>query len=351
MKAMKVLAAAAVALLGTSAFAEFKASGLLRSGVQSIILDDGTDADPAGIISTASADFNLAGYNLGLGADRFRVALDWEEEKAGASVQYTNDEDISAWDLTADNIDHAFAYAKLFDNFLTVSAGKLNGGNTGTDGDAGWDFGGLYGARLAISPVEGLTVEVNAAKNDCAVYAPGMSHATLDALSAAVKYSNDAFAVAAGYKLCGNAYAGFSLSAVENLSLALEAEWKSDEVSGCANDNGEAVASTVLCATVSYDLDPVRFGAVAYFDVTEDNDSINLYPFVEVGLNDVLEGFSVGLDVAYEKAGSADDAFIKFTPEATFAAGENASVQAYYSYGFQGDVTLQAIGLGVIYNF
>ena len=353
MKALKVLtAAAAVALLGTSAFAEFKASGYIRTGVESTIVDDGSDADP---VSTMTTAVNGGGYNLGLGPDRTRIALDWTEEKAGASIRYTNSyspvkEMWENW-FVSPNIDYAFAYVNLFDNLLKVSAGKNNGGEAGTEGDADLNFGKLYGARFSVYPVDGLVLEANLSTNNL----PADSHATLDALSVAAKYGNDTFAVQAGYAFNGELYAGFSLYSVENLELYVEANYKDKDIADKTNKKSEAVASTVLTETVSYNIDPVKFGIVAYQYLTEDNGKMEFYPYVEVGLGDVLEGLSVGLDVGYvtgakEKGEDVDD-IISITPEATSAVADNASVQAFYTVQKQDEKITHVVGLGVKYSF
>ncbi|MBO6177120.1 MAG: hypothetical protein J6O39_06220 [Treponema sp.] len=352
MKALKVLtAAAAVALLGTSAFAEFKASGYIRSGVESTIVDDGSDADPVSEMTTA---VNGGGYNLGLGPDRTRIALDWTEEKAGASIRYTNSNTLSVDDglwFVSGNIDYAFAYVNLFDNLLKVSAGKNNGGEAGTEGDAGYDFGGLYGARFSVYPVDGLVLEANLSTNNL----PADSHATLDALSVAAKYGNDTFAVQAGYAFNGSLYAGFSLYSVENLELYVEANYADKDIAGVLNKKNEAVASTVLTETVSYNIDPVKFGIVAYQDLTEDNGKMAFYPYVELGLGDVLEGLSVGLDVGYvtgaKDQGADVEDIISITPEATIAVADNARVQAFYTFQKQDEETTHVVGLGVKYSF
>ncbi|MCR5217866.1 hypothetical protein [Treponema sp.] len=347
MKAVKVLAAAAVALLGTSAFAEFKASGYVRSGVESTIVDDDSDADPTSVISTAA---NGGGKMLGLGADETRFNLDWTEEKAGASLRYTNGDVLSegaTW-FNSNKIDYAFAYVNLFDNLLKVSAGKNNGGDAGTEGDAGYDFGGLYGARFTVTPIDGLTVEANISTNN----RPTDKHATLDALSAAAKYANDTFSVQAGYAFNGNLYAGFSLYSVENLELYVEANYIDKDIAGFTNKDGEAVASTVLTETVSYTMDTVKFGLVAYQDLTEDNDSMEFYPYVEVKLDNVMEGLSAGVEVAYLTNQNADDdALIGITPEATITVADNAKVQAFYTFGKLDEETTHVIGLGVKYEF
>lgn len=359
MKTTRVITAAAAALLSTAAFADgFTASGYLRTGIESVITDDGSDADPSGIFKTAAtsgAGYH-GGHNLGLGADRLRVTFGYSRDNAGVKFRYQHDDFTSDW-LNPDDVKFAFGYVNLFDRLLTVEAGNLNGGYTATHGDNEYAFGGRTGARIAVFPVEGLVFDAVLSTKYLKADASGTGlHASKEVLSASAAYTvKDVLAFQAGYALKGEGYFGFDLLSVENLGFTVEAKYLKDDISEKLNKKGKAVNLLSVTETVSYSIDPVKFGIVATQNLTEDNGSLAFYPYVSVGLDDVLEGLSAGIDAGYvtgaKKAGADVEDTVSVTPEVTLAVAEGGKIQAYYTFSKSGDVKKHVFGLGVRYDF
>ena len=369
MKAVKILAAAAAALVGTAAFADgFTAGGYIRTGVEAVIIDPDVDGvDPYGIFKTAADDKigYHGGHNLGLGADRIRLNLAYSKGDAGVKFRYQQEDFTGDW-LTADNVKYAFAYANLFDKLLTVEAGKLNGGYTATHGDEEYAFGGRTGARLAVFPFDGLAFDVTASTKYLGTYSIDTTgdgnadykpfHLTSDAFAVSAAYKvKDSFGIQAGYALKGEGYVGFDLFAVENLNFAVEAKYLDKDISKAVDKEGKAVNGLAVTETVSYKVNSIKAGIVAKQNLTEDNGALSFYPFVSVGLDNVLEGLSAGIDAGYVTGAQAKGAdiedIISVTPEVTFTVTENGKVQLYYTFSKKDETLKHALGLGVRYDF
>lgn len=369
MKAVKLLAAGAAALIGTAAFAEgFSAGGYIRTGIESVIIDpDLKDVDPYGIFKTAANDDTgyFGGHNLGLGADRIRLNLAYEKENAGVKFRYQQDDFTGEW-LTESNVKYAFAYANLFDKILTIEAGKINGGYTATHGDEEYAFGGRTGARIAAFPVDGLVFDIVASTKYLDNYAVDTTgdgtanytpfHSTIDALSASAAYTlKDTIAFQAGYALKGEGYFGFDLLAVENLDFTVEANYLDKDISEAKNKDGKAVDAFAVTETVSYKHNSVKAGIVAKQDFTDANGSFSFYPFVSAELDNVLKGLSAGIDAGFitsaKKEGSDVEDIISVTPEVTLEVAESGKVQLYYTLTKQDDTVTHAVGLGIRYDF
>ena len=158
----KTLGIAAAALVaGASLFAEgLSVNGFIRSGIS---------IDPKG--ETVKTGTWLPGDYFG-GGSRLRLNINYDGVNGGATFRYQKDADddkkffISDNWFSGSNIKWAMGYAKFLDGKIIAEAGKLVDTYTSTggweDGTFGDNAGAGIGARVVISPVEGLFITASA---------------------------------------------------------------------------------------------------------------------------------------------------------------------------------------------
>ncbi|MCR5725312.1 MAG: hypothetical protein K6G80_09535 [Treponema sp.] len=392
----KVIAIAAAAVLASGAFAEgFKLSGFVRAGWSNTIDALDTNADEDGDTAEASTATWLAGDYFG-GSTRSRINLEWtnSEETAGAyfRLQYTG----AAEKWAVGDVKYANAWLKAFDGKAVFAAGKVKDDYIGSDGYEGFSFlDGNSGFFAGVSPVEGLTIgggavvdylesvetttykkeEGSITKDDGTEDAVTLvtktttskHRASKRAAYAGAKYANDQFSVAGGYEFAGALYGNVNITAVKDLTIALEGAWASkDALDNLADgDDGFLYDSKLtFVEQVEYTgIENLTLALASYQWVndrdvheSEDNFSATITPAVRYDINDqfaVSAESTITLnkwdeDKVGEKPGKT---YATIVPAFYIKAGSGAELNVWGKISTDKDQDKNAVGVGGIFKF
>lgn len=352
----KLIAIVAAAALTAGAFAEgFKLDGFLRAGFNSTLDDDS---------SVASTETWLAGDYFG-GSTRSRLNLGWSNEgdTAGAFVRLQYTGAAESWAL--DSVKYANVWAKPFDGKLILAVGKVQDNYIGSDGWEGFSFlDGNSGFFAGVSPVEGLVIGGGAVVDYLSDDADKNHKTDKKAAYAGAKYANDKFSVAAGYEFAGALYANVNISAVEALSIALEAAYVSDD----AYDNGFAdkwgyTSELTFVEQVEYTgIENLTLGLVSYqfvnnndISTEESNIVVAITPAVRYEINDQ---FAASLESTVnvsswdeDKLGAVPDTYATIVPAFHIKAAKGAEISIWGVVSTDTDQAKHQAGIGGIFKF
>ena len=354
--AMKKTLGIAVAALvaGASLFAEgLSVNGYIRSGIS---------IDPKG--ETVKTGTWLPGDYFG-GGSRLRLNINYDGVNGGATFRYQKDADddkkffISDNWFSGSNIKWAMGYAKFLDGKIIAEAGKLVDTYTSTggweDGTFGDNAGAGIGARVVISPVEGLFITASASDLYLEKYKAADDEVKdRDAKEGdlkfneklfgfTAKYANDAFFVTGGVHLAKSYYASFGLTAVDNLTLVVEAF-----IDDTADEDDPV---TTLYPWVEYTgIENLTLAALGAITIVDGSTSIAITPAVSYALTDVIS-LAAESTITIPDADDADDTYAVITPSVTFAASKKASATVFASLSTDTDSAKHSFGAGVKYAF
>lgn len=353
----KTLGIAAAALVaGASLFAEgLSVNGYIRSGIS---------IDPKG--ETVKTDTWLPGDYFG-GGSRLRLNINYDGVNGGATFRYQKSGSFGAKDwFEADNIKWAMGYAKFLDGKIIAEAGKLVDTYTSTggweDGTFGDNAGAGIGARVVVSPVEGLFITASASdiylekyeadddkvKDGDATEGDLKFNEKLFGFTA--KYATDAFFVTGGVHLAKSYYASFGLTAVDNLTLVVEAFINDTD----DNKIGDVVVDDTiinLYPWVEYTgIENLTLAALGAITIVDDSTTINITPAVSYALTDVIS-LAAESTITIPDTDDADDTYAVITPSVTFAASKKASATVFASLSTDTDLAKHSFGAGVKYAF
>lgn len=346
----KTLGIAAAALIaGASLFAEgLSVNGFIRSGIS---------INPKG--ETVKTDTWLPGDYFG-GGSRLRLNIKYDGDKGGATFRYQKDGSFASSDwFNAGNIKWAMGYAKFLDGKIIAEAGKLVDTYTSTggweDGTFGDNAGAGIGARFVLSPVEGLFITASASdiylenyeaaddkvKDGDAKEGDLKFNEKLFGFTA--KYANDAFFVTGGVHLAKSYYASFGLTAVDNLTLVVEA---------FINDTADVDdPETKLYPWVEYTgIENLTLAALGAITIVDGSTSIAIVPAVSYALTDVIS-LAAESTITIPDTDEVEDTYAVITPSVTFAASKKASATVFASLSTDTDQKKHSFGAGVKYAF
>ena len=348
----KTLGIAAAALIaGASLFAEgLSVNGFIRSGIS---------INPKG--ETVKTDTWLPGDYFG-GGSRLRLNIKYDGDKGGATFRYQKDGSFASSDwFNAGNIKWAMGYAKFLDGKIIAEAGKLVDTYTSTggweDGTFGDNAGAGIGARVVISPVEGLFITASASDLYLEKYKAADDEVKdRDAKEGdlkfneklfgfTAKYANDAFFVTGGVHLAKSYYASFGLTAVDNLTLVVEA---------FINDTADVDdPETKLYPWVEYTgIENLTLAALGAITIVDGSTSIAIVPAVSYALTDVISlAAESTITIPDKDIDPTDDTYAVITPSVTFAASKKASATVFASLSTDTDQKKHSFGAGVKYAF
>ena len=346
----KTLGIAAAALIaGASLFAEgLSVNGFIRSGIS---------INPKG--ETVKTDTWLPGDYFG-GGSRLRLNIKYDGDKGGATFRYQKDGSFASSDwFNAGNIKWAIGYAKFLDGKIIAEAGKLVDTYTSTggweDGTFGDNAGAGIGARVVISPVEGLFITASASDLYLEKYKAADDEVKdRDAKEGdlkfneklfgfTAKYANDAFFVTGGVHLAKSYYASFGLTAVDNLTLVVEA---------FINDTADVDdPETKLYPWVEYTgIENLTLAALGAITIVDGSTSIAIVPAVSYALTDVIS-LAAESTITIPDTDEVEDTYAVITPSVTFAASKKASATVFASLSTDTDQAKNSFGAGVKYAF
>ena len=346
----KTLGIAAAALIaGASLFAEgLSVNGFIRSGIS---------INPKG--ETVKTDTWLPGDYFG-GGSRLRLNIKYDGDKGGATFRYQKDGSFASSDwFNAGNIKWAMGYAKFLDGKIIAEAGKLVDTYTSTGGWEDTTFGDNegagIGARVVVSPVEGLFITASASDlylekyeaNDDKVKDGDASTGDLKfnekLFGFTAKYATDAFFVTGGVHLAKSYYASFGLTAVDNLTLVVEA---------FINDTADVDDPvTTLYPWVEYTgIENLTLAALGAITIVDGSTSIAIVPAVSYALTDVIS-LAAESTITIPDTDEVEDTYAVITPSVTFAASKKASATVFASLSTDTDQKKHSFGAGVKYAF
>ena len=348
----KTLGIAAAALVaGASLFAEgFSVDGFIRSGIS---------IDPKG--ETVKTGTWLPGDYFG-GGSRLRLNIKYDGDKGGATFRYQKSGSFETADwFTSNNIKWAMGYAKFLDGKIIAEAGKLVDTYTSTGGWEDTTFGDNegagIGARVVVSPVEGLFITASASDiylekyeaNDDKVKdgdaSTGDPKFNEKLFGFTAKYATDAFFVTGGVHLAKSYYASFGLTAVDNLTLVVEA---------FINDTADVDDPvTTLYPWVEYTgIENLTLAALGAITIVDGSTSIAITPAVSYALTDVISlAAESTITIPDKDIDHTDDTYAVITPSVTFAASKKASATVFASLSTDTDQAKNSFGAGVKYAF
>lgn len=346
----KTLGIAAAALVaGASLFAEgLSVNGYIRSGIS---------IDPKG--ETVKTDTWLPGDYFG-GGSRLRLNINYDGVNGGATFRYQKSGSFGAKDwFDNGNILWAMGYAKFLDGKIIAEAGKLVDTYTSTGGWEDTTFGDNegagIGARVVVSPVEGLFITASASDiylekyeaDDDKVKDKDATEGDLKfnekLFGFTAKYATDAFFVTGGVHLAKSYYASFGLTAVDNLTLVVEAF-----INDTADEDDPV---TTLYPWVEYTgIENLTLAALGAITIVDDSTTITITPAVSYALTDVIS-LAAESTITIPDADDADDTYAVITPSVTFAASKKASATVFASLSTDTDLAKHSFGAGVKYAF
>ena len=348
----KTLGIAAAALVaGASLFAEgLSVNGFIRSGIS---------IDPKG--ETVKTDTWLPGGYFG-GGSRLRLNINYDGVNGGATFRYQKSGSFGTADwFTSNNIAWAMGYAKFLDGKIIAEAGKLVDTYTSTGGWEDTTFGDNegagIGARVVVSPVEGLFITASASDlylekyeaNDDKVKDGDAREGDLKfnekLFGFTAKYATDAFFVTGGVHLAKSYYASFGLTAVDNLTLVVEA---------FINDTADVDdPETKLYPWVEYTgIENLTLAALGAITIVDGSTSIAITPAVSYALTDVISlAAESTITIPDKDIDPTDDTYAVITPSVTFAASKKASATVFASLSTDTDQAKNSFGAGVKYAF
>ena len=346
----KTLGIAAAALIaGASLFAEgLSVNGFIRSGIS---------INPKG--ETVKTDTWLPGDYFG-GGSRLRLNIKYDGDKGGATFRYQKSGSFGTADwFTSNNIKWAMGYAKFLDGKIIAEAGKLVDTYTSTGGWEDTTFGDNegagIGARVVVSPVEGLFITASASDlylekyeaNDDKVKdgdaSTGDPKFNEKLFGFTAKYATDAFFVTGGVHLAKSYYASFGLTAVDNLTLVVEA---------FINDTADVDdPETKLYPWVEYTgIENLTLAALGAITIVDGSTSIAITPAVSYALTDVIS-LAAESTITIPDTDEVEDTYAVITPSVTFAASKKASATVFASLSTDTDQKKHSFGAGVKYAF
>lgn len=333
-------------MLGSSVFAEdgFKLSGYIRAGLST---------DVTGDDKTATTSTWFDGDYFG-GPSRIRINMDWTsaDGTSGASFRLQTSSASEAWSV--DSIAYAFGYTSLFNNMVTIAAGKLHDNWAGYSyGWNGWSaIDGKSGAAVILSPVEGLnlvaagvidyetslTETVDGETTDTYTYDTKKDLAVFEA-----QYSYGPLVINGGYALSETGYATVQYS-TDTLTASADYyyDWAKD---GMDNTISEWVEYTGV--------DKMTLGAVVYEYMDDDaaKMQLDITPAVKYQITDLaaasLEGtYHLDLD-------ESDNNTIAVTPAVVLTANDTIEAEIWGTYGYDNgsDDSTFKVGAGVKKSF
>ena len=348
----KTLGIAAAALVaGASLFAEgLSVNGFIRSGIS---------IDPKG--ETVKTDTWLPGGYFG-GGSRLRLNINYDGVNGGATFRYQKSGSFETADwFTSNNIKWAMGYAKFLDGKIIAEAGKLVDTYTSTggweDGTFGDNAGAGIGARVVVSPVEGLFITASASDIYLEKYeadddkvkdgdaSTGDPKFNEKLFGFTAKYATDAFFVTGGVHLAKSYYASFGLTAVDNLTLVVEAF-----INDTADEDDPV---TTLYPWVEYTgIENLTLAALGAITIVDGSTSIAITPAVSYALTDVISlAAESTITIPDKDIDHTDDTYAVITPSVTFAASKKASATVFASLSTDTDQAKHSFGAGVKYAF
>lgn len=355
----KTLGIAAAALVaGASLFAEgLSVNGYIRSGIS---------IDPKG--ETVKTDTWLPGDYFG-GGSRLRLNINYDGVNGGATFRYQKSGSFGAKDwFDGGNIKWAMGYAKFLDGKIIAEAGKLVDTYTSTggweDGTFGDNAGAGIGARVVVSPVEGLFITASASDlylekyeaDDDKVKDKDAKEGDLKfnekLFGFTAKYATDAFFVTGGVHLAKSYYASFGLTAVDNLTFVVEAFINDTD----DNKIGDVVVDDTiinLYPWVEYTgIENLTLAALGAITIVDGSTSIAITPAVSYALTDVISlAAESTITIPDKDIDPTDDTYAVITPSVTFAASKKASATVFASLSTDTDQAKHSFGAGVKYAF
>ena len=357
----KIFAVAMAALVGVLAFAEddegLYVGGYIRAGI----------ADNVSDTVFTTSEWMGGGY-FG-GHSRLRLNIDYSKQAGGVTFRFEENKFNDNF-FDSGNIEWLMGYANFCDGQIIAEGGILKDRFTNTDGWEDMAIDGGRGARVVFAPsfVEGLFLTASVSDRFADRYTkkvlleddededkyreePGDIKFNSSLFGFSAKYATDPFYVTGGLSLAGYFYAGFGLTAVENLIVTVETSFdntdgtKSDPYSGSIN--GEPVLQFVAWAEYT-GIERLLLGAYSYLSLSDGKIAYGeVTPAISFDLNDLLT-LSAEMSLYFA---DGMDTYILITPAVTFNASKNASATVYTQISTDTDQTPHTVGAGVRYNF
>lgn len=346
----KILAVAMAALVGVLAFAEddegLYVGGYIRAGI----------ADNVSDTVFTTSEWMGGGY-FG-GHSRLRLNIDYSKQAGGVTFRFEENKFNDNF-FELGNIKWLMGYANFCDGQIIAEGGILKDRFTNTDGWEDMAIDGGRGARVVFAPsfVEGLFLTAQISDVFASYYdhndsdKSGLPKFNADLFGFSAKYATDPFYVTGGLSLAGYFYAGFGLTAVENLIVTVETSFddtdgtKSDPYSGSIN--GEPVLQFVAWAEYT-GIERLLLGAYSYLSLSDGKIAYGeVTPAISFDLNDLL---TLSAETSLYFADGMDT-YVLITPAVTFNASKNASATVYTQISTDTDQTPHTVGAGVRYNF
>ncbi|MFA6937359.1 MAG: hypothetical protein WCQ67_03940 [Treponema sp.] len=343
MKKQIILATALLASASLFAEESFKVSGFVRAGLSSTFGEDSK-------LSTKTW-FPGVYFNGDSSSTRGRLnfAFNGSNETAsyGAFLRLQYSGEATGWNIGS--VSYANAFVNLFNNKLTVAAGKFSDNWIGSVGYEGYSvLDGNSGVVVAVKPIAGLTVAGAAVIDNCKNEA-GSYDLSSKAFFGGVSYSSDLISAAVSYAGWGTMAAGVSFGGVKNLGLSAE----------CQIETTEDVSSQRLVADECVEFTGVEGWTFALLSfqtldsasvAASDDFTFSVTPAVSYTLNDLIS-FSLEGTWSQGVYDGASNGYATIVPAVTLSADKTASAKVWGLISTDSEQTKSAAGVGVIKKF
>ena len=264
-----------------SALEGFKVGGYVVAGAVANLSDSTLDYSQYN--TPMSYPVNGVYYGVGEIFSRLRLNASYDGGNSGVDFRYQVQRDFfNSANLTSKNLKFAQTYAKLMDGLFMVEAGVLADKYTKSNGVERFCFSdyssqNVKGVRLVAFPIEGITFTAQASDLHDETNEKGKIKINKKLLSFSAKYKCPAFIACAGYHLAKDAYIGFDLYVIKNLTLGFEARYTGEEAA--ADLSSFKTASLTAVENIEYrpmSIQGFSYGLYAKQYVFEDDDKIPL---------------------------------------------------------------------------
>jgi hypothetical protein len=291
------------------------------------------DADNGNSVKMFSEDFD------GDNGEGIILTLDGSYDAGSYGAEF----ELQSADLQSVGLGYAYAWASFADGFVKVKAGSVDDDTWQTAGDQETDFADGLGVQLIISPLDGLSFGLRSGLDALISDTDGLlgsidTDTFAEGLSFAAAYSSDAFNVQAGYLAAGSAYAGFALTAVENLTFA--ADIIAEGLADFDTDGAVTVSQTLGWSFT----DALAAELICYQTFADENE-FSFEPEISYSVNDML-GFSLGGGIVL-----ADETSFSVKPGLSLTFAEDVVMSFSYTYSTSADDDDNAVQLDFVWNY